>query len=247
MPSPCWCHGTNEHCAFCGGSGERLTVKEEAEQRGSKLRKVHGSTRSPALKKVRNSQLGKKLGLQATELTCVKYVIPPPHGAKPKHLKIAKDITYYDLSEPRQHSKGKRRSRCSGGPARTMSVEFRLHTKFAPSSAATSSPEPRPREPSRSLVICDECNVSVRSDRLARHKRRVHSDSSAAGVRRSTVPRSRSSASSVRIPVKPTTGQGEADTERSLEATVDYWWARREGGRFGSHPVHDNYDENGQP
>ena len=44
----------------------------------------------------------------------------------------------------------------------------------------------------------------------------------------------------------PGTGGRERDVERGLDATAPYARAYREGGRFGSHPSHDDYGEDGR-
>lgn len=33
----------------------------------------------------------------------------------------------------------------------------------------------------------------------------------------------------------------EAD-ERGMDGSAEFWWLRREQGRFGSHPAHDDFD-----
>jgi hypothetical protein len=39
--------------------------------------------------------------------------------------------------------------------------------------------------------------------------------------------------------------RSEPMNQESADATHDYWWAYREHGRFGSHPSHDDYSDEG--
>jgi hypothetical protein len=42
-------------------------------------------------------------------------------------------------------------------------------------------------------------------------------------------------------------GRRETTGTTSADATEDYWWAYREQGRFGSHPSHDDFGDEGRP
>ena len=95
--------------------------------------------------------------------------------------------------------------------------------------------------PTRSLIPCPECKQPVRADRLPRHRRKVHSKAN-------TV-----SCGSIRVaekkwPTPKATGFVQRDqsrVERSLDATRNIGYPCRESGRYGSHPAHDDFGDEG--
>ena len=109
------------------------------------------------------------------------------------------------------------------------------------------------------LVDCPNCHSRVRRDRLARHTRKVHpqfppplEEKTTTSTNLAPTQARRSSQSTV-VNVRDTqpdvlnatrtnqTPGGSAD--RSMDATKDYYAAYRDNGQFGSHPSHDDFDD----
>jgi phage FluMu protein Com len=105
----------------------------------------------------------------------------------------------------------------------------------------------------RELTTCRECGVQVRADRLKRHMMRVH------GVRATDRSSNAPKPGSTKVQAKTSSGcysQRQADYisegfRQSNDEPTDgskYWgFQSREHGRFGSHPLIDDYSEEADP
>jgi hypothetical protein len=93
-----------------------------------------------------------------------------------------------------------------------------------------------------SMVLCPQCHAKVRMDRLIKHLRRVHPAPAPTESRtKSSLP-----ARVADIPIETDPVQDDQTRiERRLDATRDYAHAYREYGRFGSHPSHDDFGDDG--
>jgi cold shock protein len=93
------------------------------------------------------------------------------------------------------------------------------------------------------LPACPDCNGLVRADRLARHRTRVHSKSKGASHRSK-----RAAGKEWLTSTSTATGFVERDqsrVERRLDATKDIGYPCRESGKYGSHPAHDDFGDEG--
>lgn len=108
----------------------------------------------------------------------------------------------------------------------------------------------------RPMVACPQCRSSVRRDRLDRHLRKVHQ--SRTGTRPGLQPPKANAAvvgmgagtgRALGIPQAPNRESSEEErTGRDLQdATRLYGHSYRENGRFGSHPLHDDFGDEGVP
>lgn len=101
------------------------------------------------------------------------------------------------------------------------------------------------------LVRCPECSAMVTN--VARHLRRAHGPSRPPKPRR---PKERTRQPSTPVlaaePENEASGpavEGKAESrqeERRLDQSRDYWRIR-EGGKFGSHPSHDDFEDDSGP
>jgi hypothetical protein len=117
-------------------------------------------------------------------------------------------------------------------------------------------PTKRNASPPRTLELCSVCGVPVREDRLAKHLRTVHSamgksvsSTRAKPQRPPTAPRppktSSRSSPSTKAPVATERGQYEIEGNLDYTRKHQYSTNYREQGRFGSHPSHDDYSDEG--
>lgn len=111
-------------------------------------------------------------------------------------------------------------------------------------------------EAGHKLVPCPSCRQCVRADRLSRHQAKVH------GVPERDGPRRGSTGGKVgtavtgpgkRVPIDPARADREKVDEntgardpRDASKYVGHQF-RETGGRFGSHPIHDGYDDESDP
>jgi len=107
------------------------------------------------------------------------------------------------------------------------------------------------------LERCPVCRSNVRPQRLYNHLRKVHhwkTSDAAAVAPRTTVnggrkPKSAPSSRSIRPSVPPQSVFGEKLRRAQMrsvdafDASRNFGFAAREGSRFGSHPLHDAYDD----
>jgi hypothetical protein len=104
------------------------------------------------------------------------------------------------------------------------------------------------RQNSLGFIQCPSCGVAVLQKHLGRHIKKVHPNS--VGIRVSRPPEGLADATS-RLTASPAKQlKNEIFQERlsrALDATKDYAHNFREGGRFGSHPAHDRFDDEGMP
>lgn len=143
-----------------------------------------------------------------------------------------------------------------------------VHGLVARENALTSTGTRRPRTrrpvPSRRrLVKCPYCSANVREDRLEKHKRKVHrarlagSQPTSSRTRRT---RGRIASRTARPKRRP--GSGSSRLSQSDRNKLESLWQshdeprdgskgwghmRREHGRFGSHPLFDDYGEESEP
>jgi predicted RNA-binding Zn-ribbon protein involved in translation (DUF1610 family)/uncharacterized C2H2 Zn-finger protein len=93
---------------------------------------------------------------------------------------------------------------------------------------------------------CPECGVPVLAKNLLRHSKKAHSQNRPTAALHET-----SGRSEARMTTAPSHELAnevlQQRLNRSMDATKDFAHSFREQGRYGSHPSHDNYDDEGRP
>jgi len=148
-----------------------------------------------------------------------------PRGALKRHLKEA------HVAPPRQQAVA---------PAQ----------KQRPKAPHTTPTQPSALRPN-TLMICPVCSAAVRNDRLENHMQRVHGQAlgqpvTPARERKATGRRSvrTTSLSYTRVSdIKQDTRLAALDGRDRLDGGKLYSESRRDRGRFGSSPLHDDYSE----
>lgn len=109
------------------------------------------------------------------------------------------------------------------------------------------SPVSRPRVArSHKTQPCPVCGASVRTDRLERHKARVHKQANF----QKRIPKPSTNRPSGKSKSSPAIGPCVIESsppERRLDAGRDYFAAYRDNGRYGSYPSHDDYGDESEP
>lgn len=105
-------------------------------------------------------------------------------------------------------------------------------------------------------VVCPKCGVQVNEKNLSRHLQNVHYFDTASNTSKQK-PRARKggkqseskkkTASTPQRRQTPSWMEGQHDDGRKMDVTRPYAHARREHGRFGSHPSHDDYGDESNP
>lgn len=112
----------------------------------------------------------------------------------------------------------------------------------------------------RPLRSCPECHAPVREDRIGKHLWRVHGIPAVAASPSmgSSKPQRQSGTASVRARTPRASSASHQedshlqhhdslDASRALDASRDYAHPCRESGRFGTHPSHDDFDDESEP
>ncbi len=151
------------------------------------------------------------------------------------------------------------------------------HAPEAPEQSKAAKQKARSSAVTRAMTVCPECGDRVRQDRLKKHKKKAHIKPGRKNLRskpktegsinrrsQQWKPRKRLSPTSLspardlgsvnrggsKIDSRSSAG-GSSDRqyreERRLDGSRDYYNTFRENGRFGSHPLHDDYGDTAQP
>lgn len=99
------------------------------------------------------------------------------------------------------------------------------------------------------LTSCPECQVPVREDRLKKHIRLIHSSPEYDRQRQAPNAATSRTRSKIDAPSHQPAdmGGGYEPEEDARDASRSYASQYREQGRFGSHPIHDDYSEASEP
>jgi hypothetical protein len=150
-------------------------------------------------------------------------------------------------------------------PAEKPTVTCAEPELIAAAQTGSQPPAPAPASRSKQLVRCQECSSMVRADRIARHRKRVHRRVQVQRPRPPKAKPKRSRAAGGTAGWKAAARRAGRErlerrrqakraappsrrldvSEQTLDGSGDFWWFRRERGRFGSHVSHDDYGEDG--
>ncbi len=256
---PCSCNGTNENCWRCNGSGY-IPVPERRSATPTGLGKIlcpYCQVRFKA-SAIDSHQLQcwRRPSRQILASTATKSL--PAKKRKPRQLLKSKSFDTRSkitakANEPTPWVCPLCYWQISGTKTREAAVELLLahaqlrHPHDLPQFSAiflnnqhTRCETPPATEPSiRNLIACPECKVPVRQDRLQKHRKRVHHVRTS---ERHKLDYTKRCAPTISDSIVPFAEDPLRAIERGLDGSRDHWRIR-EHGRFGSHPVHDDYGE----
>lgn len=103
-----------------------------------------------------------------------------------------------------------------------------------------------PTSKTRLTVKCEKCNVVVRKDRIEKHMLNVHK---IGNLNKNSAIRNKTDETVVDLgqSVSYISPQTESKLEKQLDYTKPYAHSYREHGKFGSHPSHDNFEDDSEP
>lgn len=255
MPTNCWCEGTNENCAWCGGSGiraEHVVFSREPRRRSKrKGRKTPRSQQTAPLPERPGGSVS-RVSLASSGPLCepnggrsYSFAHLPPvtekrQGARPRSAdRLAASSSLTDRSATRAQRSARAVEARSAGP-----VQVRIVGDAAGRQVESSS------DARKQLVRCSRCGSMVRATRLKGHIRKVHGHggTSKAGPGKSLARSAQKKPGRMkeRIPIHDRSiepPERESRAERIMDGSREFWRAYREHGRFGSHASYDDYGE----
>jgi len=217
MSRPCVCGGSNENCRYCSGRGEIPDRLANA---------LNAHSHRPEAAKVRLG--GKKHHVKRISVKSSGRKKFEDPLTKLKQLSAA--IFGFRLQPPTPNG------RPGGSQLSPNDVDSHLQQVHPSAPVKQQLPATvRARRQEAGYEFCPECNVRVKTSRLKRHLRKVHKTRSGQVIAHSATDVLRESTTLV------------APRDKNLDVTKPYAHSYREGGRFGSHPSHDGFDDESGP
>lgn len=261
----CVCEGSNENCRYCYGTG-RITEKFSAQQGPTAV--LYSSRRiSKGARAKRNSY---KSNDTPRNIVTLPEVTLPPLRKDPNVEKAVKNQPRSFQTESTGRNRDLEREGwklCSKCQVYVKKERIDAHTiehekgsaRQSTYSASVTSPfntirgiEKIKRQQAKShqttqngLIPCSVCSALVRPDRLKKHLRKVHRLRAPLKSMRNN--RTVSSESSTNSKVVFDSQYEDPRAVRQIDHTRLYAHAFREGGRYGSHPSHDGFDDESKP
>jgi hypothetical protein len=236
--------GSNENCFRCGGLG---TYAPRSGFSGARIESKKGSLPTVSRQPPNHSSREPTQSKDPSKTKCGRCIF----RGSPEQVK-----THFDRFHRREFVMPRRYITVPCPKCNLKIRASRLQRHIRRAHSPVSEVHKKPTESgSRRLVLCPECCCKVLESNLLKHLRRVHSVGWAAHVAKSDspypAPPSRSSAPSSKPSTVRTTRSeerfatskrhNEKDDLRDAHRLMGF--IARESGRFGSHPLHDRFDD----
>ncbi len=237
----CSCAGSNENCFRCAGLGTYELQPSSFVPRRPRRGAASRSRAIPARSKNRSPIQG---AVDANPMKCPRCIF----RGSAEEMKRHSEKFHLDEFWRRAARPTVRCPKCSV-TIRASKLNKHLRKVHSEGNVARAADAPA----AGILVRCPKCPNKVRSVNLEKHLRRVHdigwaayangaaSEKTKAVRGKSTIPKKRLYSSTEGSSSATPSNQLERDDLRDAHRTMGF--VARESGRFGSHPLHDRFDD----